>query len=99
VITTDEAPMNEIAGAAAYYLPRLKPADSMAAWAANGAAVLRGVLAEPPAERARRFEAGQAWAQRFDPDRTIDAYLAIYAKVLESSAPQPQSAPSLGQGT
>jgi glycosyltransferase involved in cell wall biosynthesis len=99
VITTDEPPMNEVAGAAACYLPRLKRGAQIDAWAAQGAEMLCNVLAEDGAERTQRMQAGQSWARRFDHGRAIDAYLAIYRKVLDlRPAPAPVET-SLGQGT
>jgi len=86
VITTDAAPMNEVAGPAACYLPRLKSAGDMDAWATEAAAVLQGLLEEPEPERQRRIELGRAWVERFDVDRAVDEYLAIYKDVLESGA-------------
>lgn len=99
VITTDEPPMNEVAGTAARYLPRLKSTDDLHAWAAHGATVLRELLAEDAAERARRMQAGQAWARRFDGDKAIEGYLAIYTRVLDMNLAQSGIEPTLGHGT
>jgi len=85
VITTDEAPMNEVAGAGAFYLPRLAAPGDLAAWARHGAVVLQELLSESPAGKAQRREAGLAWAKRFDPNAAIDAYLAIYERVLHGT--------------
>ncbi len=99
VISTDEPPMNEVAGAAACFLPRLKSGADMNAWAAHGADVLRKVLAEDDDARAQRVQSGQLWARRFDRDRAIDAYLAIYRNVLELRPMQREIEPSLDQGS
>jgi glycosyltransferase involved in cell wall biosynthesis len=85
VITTDEAPMNEVAGAAACYLPRLAAPTDIEPWARHGAVALQGLLSESPAGKAQRREAGLAWAKRFDQNATIDAYLAIYERVLHGT--------------
>jgi glycosyltransferase involved in cell wall biosynthesis len=85
VITTDEAPMNEVAGAAAVYLPRLANQRELESWAAHGATVLEGLLCEAPAAKAERREAGRTWAKRFEPSAAIDAYLAIYERVLHAT--------------
>jgi glycosyltransferase involved in cell wall biosynthesis len=85
VITTDEAPMNEVAGAAACYLPRLAAPKDLEFWARHGATVLQGLLSESPAAKAQRREAGRTWAKRFDQSATIDAYLAIYERVLHAT--------------
>jgi hypothetical protein len=99
VITTDEPPMNEVAGDSAYYLPRLKSGADLDAWSAGAAHLLRRVLGENALERERRTLAGQRWARRFDCDRAIDAYLAIYERVLDQRALPVEIEPSLGQGT
>jgi glycosyltransferase involved in cell wall biosynthesis len=85
VITTDEPPMNEVAGAAACYLPRLTAAADLECWAQHGATVLQDLLTEGPAAKAQRREAGRTWAQRFDRNATIDAYLAIYERVVRGT--------------
>lgn len=82
VITTDDTPMNEVAGPHAAYLPLLKPNDNMAAWAAHGAQVLDAVLRahaddDASLERQRRID----WAARFTTQRAIDGYMAIYQQV------------------
>jgi glycosyltransferase involved in cell wall biosynthesis len=82
VITTDQAPMNEIAGEAALYLPRLKYAEDLRAWSAHGAKVLRDLLAESPLQQQDRSERGRAWANKFDPNVSIQKYLSVYDKIL-----------------
>lgn len=88
VITTGAAPMTEVGGDVAVYLPRLALTDDANLWAQNGAQVLVEVLKRPPAERERRSEKGRAWASRFAADVAIEGYLSIYQRVaaLESSA-------------
>ena len=58
VITTDEPPMNEVAGDAAHYLPRLRSDTEIDTWAAHGAGVLCRLLDEDPARGAERAERG-----------------------------------------
>ncbi len=82
VITTGEAPMTEVGGEAATYLPRLAHGDDLHAWAQAAAQVLAGVLARPPAERASAAAAGLAQAARFAADTAIDNYLSVYRRVL-----------------
>jgi glycosyltransferase involved in cell wall biosynthesis len=83
VVTTDEPPMSEVAGDAAFYLPRLRYGEDIDIWGAHGAAVLKDVLSESPENRMRRSERGRVWAKTFQADRSIDAYLAIYHKILK----------------
>ena len=82
VITTNEPPMSEVAGDAAFYLPRLQCGEDLDIWGAHGAAVVKEVLSESPENRMLRSERGRTWAKTFDADRAIDAYLAIYHRIL-----------------
>ena len=82
VITTDEPPMTEIGGANASYLPRLKSSDNMSDWASHGATVLLKILDRTPEQKETDGELGRAWARRFTADGAIEAYLAIYHRVL-----------------
>jgi len=82
VLTTNEPPMNEVAGDTAFYVPRLKFGEDMNGWAANAASVLEALLSESAADRRLRTERGRAWAARYDPDKSIGAYLEIYGRVV-----------------
>jgi glycosyltransferase involved in cell wall biosynthesis len=82
VITTDAPPMSEVAGEAAIYIPRLRFGEDLDSWASRGAAALISLLAESADARSRRVERGRIWASGFDLDRSTEAYLAIYGKVL-----------------
>ena len=85
VVTTGEAPMTEVGGRFAHYLPRLAGPDEAPAWAAQGAQLLVDLLNRSAAEQAAAAQAGMEWAQRYDATRATDAYLRIYQRVLESS--------------
>lgn len=82
VITTDDAPMTEVGGNAANYLPRLNRGDDIEAWADRGARLLRALMDRPAEDQARAAAAGREQAARFDSDRAIDAYLDVYRRVL-----------------
>ena len=82
VITTDDAPMNEIGGPHTIYLPLLGPRDDMTAWAIHGARALETLLNEPAQAAAERTEACLAWSRRFEPERAIARYLQIYEGVM-----------------
>jgi len=86
VITTNEPPMNEVAGPAACYLPRLKSPADLEAWARQGARCLEQLLSESPQQQALRREAGLEWVKRFDAQKTIAEYLAIYQRILDAAA-------------
>ncbi len=91
VITTDRPPMNEIAGEQAIYLPRLRFGADLQAWAKAAAAALEGLLSEPDGDRHQRAQRGIDWAGRFDPEATIDRYLAIYQAVIGTESAGPLS--------
>jgi glycosyltransferase involved in cell wall biosynthesis len=94
VLTTDAAPMNEVGGDCADYLPRWRAGDDLSTWAAEADAKLQAVLERSPAEQAQRAAAAQRWARRYDADAAIDRYLAIYRQALQSAAdPSAQSHP------
>jgi glycosyltransferase involved in cell wall biosynthesis len=86
VITTDEAPMNEIGGEVVTYLPRLQGPAQMDDWAKAAAHTLAMVLSRTPAQRQRVALDSIAWAQRFDGPRAIENHLAIYQRVLAIEA-------------
>lgn len=86
VITTDEAPMNEVGGPAALYVPRLKSSESLPEWAAQAGHVLNDLLAETATQREARMQQGLGWAARFNANTAIDGYLDIYKQVFASEA-------------
>ena len=83
VITTGEPPMNEVGGTHAHYLPRMPGTEGHAAWATHGAEVLVRLLDRPEAERNASAHAGIEWARRYEAHRAIEAYLRIYASILD----------------
>jgi len=85
VITTDEPPMNEVAGEAACYLPRLKSMADIEGWSRDGAVVLKKLLDESAAQKEHRKKLGKSWVTRFDTGKAIEEYLAIYEKVLNAA--------------
>lgn len=87
VLTTDEAPMTELGGDVAHYLPRLAQGDDIAAWAERGAGVIADVLQADPLARAAAARAGLARAALFSTDAVIERYLSIYRRVLELEHP------------
>jgi glycosyltransferase involved in cell wall biosynthesis len=90
VITTDEPPMNEVAGRAARYIPRLSPDADIDTWAAHGANVLKALLALGPRERQQLAQLGGEWAKRFDGGSAIARYLEIYQKIFDAEMSRPQ---------
>jgi len=94
VVTTDDAPMNEIGGPESCYLPLLKAGDNIDTWAAHGAQVLHALLDVSGGERRRRAAACVAWSRRFEASRAIDQYLRIYARLLADAAPPAAAMPT-----
>ena len=80
VLTTGEAPMTEVGGDVARYLPRLRSGDDIAGWAADGARTITELLRRAPLAHA---QAARERATRFGADAAIEAYLSIYRRVLE----------------
>ena len=83
VITTDEAPMTEVGGPHAHYLPRGSGgADALGPWAEHGARVICAVIDRSPEAQAQAARAGIEWTARFDAAQAIENYLNIYSAVL-----------------
>lgn len=82
VITTDEAPMNEIGGPEAFYLPAPTADDNILQWAQSGATVLIDLLASGPVDESLRVLRRIDWASRFTQDAAIEGYLAVYRSEL-----------------
>ncbi len=99
VITTDEAPMNEVAGTTARYIPRLERAADIERWALLGAAALQELLALSAVERERLAQRGRAWTQQFDASKAIDKYLEIYKRVFDAYAVRASPGAALTHGT
>lgn len=83
VITTDEAPMTEVGGNAAFYIPK-RPLDntSVTAWAMEGAKALNDIFALSSNERKSLVESSIANSKRFDPDTALDKIEEIYKSIL-----------------
>jgi glycosyltransferase involved in cell wall biosynthesis len=86
VITTDEPPMNEVAGSAARYIPRLKHAADIDTWAKQGAETLKELLDLDPDERLKLVQLGCDWVKRFDGGSAITKYLEIYKRIFETES-------------
>lgn len=82
VLTSNEAPMNEIGGSAASYISVLKTSDDAQTWAINGAAKLKSLLAMPEKQRKKLINEGIENVARFNADDAIEGYLNIYKQVL-----------------
>jgi glycosyltransferase involved in cell wall biosynthesis len=83
VITTDEAPMTEVAGNAGFLIPRRPNKNSDAIrWANDVAKVLTSVLKLTSAEKSVVVDAGIENAKRFDPETALNKIESIYLNIL-----------------
>ena len=83
VMTTNEAPMTEVAGTAGFLIPR-EPWDKskIAAWASDAAISLDEILKLAGVERRNVVEAGLQNAKRFDTQNALDRIEEIYKSIL-----------------
>jgi glycosyltransferase involved in cell wall biosynthesis len=83
VVTTDAAPMTEVAGGAARLIPRMPSGGpEQKAWA-NAAAVVMDELVRMDTDAREKWLAkGRANVTRFDANRALDSYERIYRQVL-----------------
>jgi glycosyltransferase involved in cell wall biosynthesis len=93
VITTNLAPMTEVAGDAARLIPRMPPdAAGQASWVKSAAQVLEEVAGLDPISRASLQMKGRVNAARFETEIALAAYEQIYQRVLgqkENGNPNP----------
>jgi glycosyltransferase involved in cell wall biosynthesis len=87
VLTTGEAPMTEVGGPHAHYLPRGVTGAGLSAWAEQAAATLEQVLDRAPAARQEAAAAGVRWAARYAADAAIEGYLQVYRQVSAAAPP------------
>lgn len=86
VITTNEAPMTEVAGEAGFLIPRRPSASAeVVAWAKAGAQVVAQVLQLSVAERQAVVAAGLQNAKRFSTDEALDKIEEIYSEIIATS--------------
>ncbi|MGV3558409.1 glycosyltransferase family 4 protein [Larkinella arboricola] len=85
VVTTDAAPMTEVAGEAGFLIPR-QPANEQEAtnWAKQAARVVNHVVQLKGAEREKAVKAGLENAKRFNANQALDQIEAIYYSLLQT---------------
>ncbi len=83
VITTNEAPMTEVAGTAGFLIPR-EPWDKseIASWASDAAIRVDEILKLSELERRNVVEAGLQNAKRFDAQNALNRIEEIYKDIL-----------------
>lgn len=85
VVTTNAAPMTEVAGEAGFLIPR-RPADApgIADWAKEAARVVDQVVKLKGSEREKVIKAGFENAKRFDSNQALNQIEAIYYSLLQT---------------
>lgn len=85
VITTHADPMTEVAGHAAFFIPRVPfQKNQFKLWANEAASVIDRVLSLSDTERQTVIKAGFNNVKRFDPDIALDQIEAIYLSLSPS---------------
>lgn len=85
VVTTNEAPMTEVAGSAGFLIAR-RPieTDRAKAWAAESAEVVNSILQLSGEERKQVVYNGITNANRFNTQQSLNSIEAIYSDILQS---------------
>ena len=86
VITTDEIPMTEVAGDAAFLIPR-RPIEKKLAiqWAINSSHVLDQVINISLGQRKKIIENGFEQVKKFDKKIVLSEIENIYSRVINNS--------------
>ncbi|MBC3788549.1 glycosyltransferase family 4 protein [Spirosoma utsteinense] len=84
VITTNEAPMTEVAGKAGFLIPRRpnNPA-SVNDWANEAARVVKTILNLSPEKHKMVVACGLENSERFNPEKTLDRFEQLYQKIAK----------------
>ncbi len=84
VITTGEAPMNEVGGDAAFYISK-KPSNEndLVEWYEEGAGLIEKILNMTDGERAETINRGLENAKRFDTEKCMSKIENVYKEIFE----------------
>lgn len=84
VITTDEAPMTEVAGEVGFLIPK-QPNEEIyiKSWAQNAAKTVEKVISLPPSERINIVSAGFKNANRFNTENALNKIENFYQSILQ----------------
>lgn len=83
VFTTHAAPMTEVGGSVADYLPPMPDTADTQAWAQACAERLQLVLARSPQERTQKRADGIRHARGFSAEAAMQDYLVVYRQVVQ----------------
>ena len=81
VLTTGQAPMTEVGGNAAFYIPA-KPSNEKEDWATLGALHVSKILELENSDTQTQKELGYVQVAQFEAKRTLDTYECVYQQVL-----------------
>lgn len=85
VITTNEAPMTEVAANAAFLIPkRPENIDAIGQWASEAAGVVSKIVNFTTEEREAVVKLGIENAKRFDTEKALDMIESIYQRIIDS---------------
>ncbi|WP_281163509.1 glycosyltransferase family 4 protein [Pontibacter roseus] len=83
VITTDEAPMTEVAGEAGFLIPRRPESQqAISVWSLEAAKVVDQILSLPAEEREKIILLGLVNAQRFSTEQHLNQVEKIYQRIV-----------------
>lgn len=82
VLTTGEAPMTEVGGDAAIYLPALPSTGATDAWAQQCAGLISQTINYPEDRKAEIRNRGLQQAKLFNTEAVLDSYETIYSRIL-----------------
>jgi len=80
VITTNEAPMNEVGGEAAFYIPKCPP-ENILDWEKDAAKVLEQIIQLHPEDRKLLIKKGLEQSRKFDKNIILDQIEEIYQRI------------------
>ena len=81
VLTIGEAPMTEVGGDAAFYIPS-RPQHDSGTWAKQAGARVVEIFQLAPEETSSRRQSGYRQVAKFDANQTLNAYERIYRQAL-----------------
>lgn len=84
VLSTNEAPMTEVGGEAAYYIERMPNIQSeIKVWAVDGAKVIESILNTTELEKNERLHNGIQHIKKFDLKQSMLQIESVYKKILQ----------------
>ena len=87
VLTTDEAPMSEVAGQAGFLIPSQPNNHELVnSWASGAAKIVDNIINLSPVERQQAVDAGLENAKRFDTKTALDRIEEIYQNIVREYA-------------